>query len=111
MAKSGKNTLQANDLDAVLDMYYRRDVLGENVTDALPANIRDVEAVLQADGMIAPSAGRLRLTQSGRATYCTGGYTAKKRKENENYRWQVKAAVVSGVSGAIMGGFVSWLMS
>lgn len=103
MKKKGKNTLQPGDLDTVLDMYYRRDVLGENVSDALPVNIRDAETVLQTDGMIGAVVGRLRITQKGRATYCTGGYSEKERKEHEKLRWQAVITTAAALIGAIAG--------
>ena len=119
MAKTGKKSLSLSDIDTVLEMYYRRDVLKENVADELPANIRDVEAILQTDGMVMPMAGQLRITPKGRAQYCTGGYTAKEQKEKEYRKWQrqtnILSAIYGGIAGAAFGGIVSvlvaWLLS
>ena len=97
------NSIKPVEIDTVLDMYYRRDVLRENVADELPANIRDVEAILQADGMVMPMAGQLRITPKGRAQYCTGGYTAKEQKEIEKLRWQAVITTAAALIGAIAG--------
>ena len=98
-----EKSIKSTQLDTVLDMYYRRDVLRENVADKLPDGIRDIESILQTDGMISPIAGQLRLTCKGRAQYCTGGYTAKEQKEKEKLRWQAVITTAAALIGAIAG--------
>ena len=91
--------------DFVLRLYYNRDIKGipPPNEENCPSNFREIEAILQDDGLIEPYNGCLVINIKGRAFLDKGGYTAVRNKEWLKYGLSYLSGVVSGI--------VAWLLA